>query len=228
MRTHGENDESTRNERTGRRRLLIPALAIVAVLGIGGGALALTGGDDGSAREEVAGSGSSAAPGTPGSIEPAAPRDVATAGAAEPPAPGDAAPGNAAPNGTAPSTGPGNAAGPDASTSTSSPVLPSGGPNTYYPAQQNTQFSRYTVHPDGRTLTTRFWGGECATYRVVVDTESATRVAIRVQATDKGGMCTTIAVEVSADVILPTPLGDRAVVDAKTGATITPGGHPLS
>ncbi|MYW05176.1 hypothetical protein GT354_44275, partial [Streptomyces sp. SID3343] len=53
MRTHGENDEGSPTERAGRdpslpaeragrRRLVIPSLAIVAVLGIAGGAWAVS------------------------------------------------------------------------------------------------------------------------------------------------------------------------------------------
>ncbi|MET7302835.1 hypothetical protein [Embleya sp. NPDC005575] len=200
MRTHGEHDEGIRPEPTARRRPLIVGLAIVAVLGIGGGTWAVLGNEK-SPRTTTAD------PGAGASIEPVAP-----GGAAVPTRPG--APASA------------NAAGPD--TSTSSPNLPAGTPHTYYPAQHNTRFSRYAVDPDGRTLTAWLWGGQCETDRLVVASESATQIAIRVEVTPTADMCTDMAVENKANVTLPTSLGARTLVDADTGARITPGGNPFS
>jgi hypothetical protein len=200
MRTHGEHDADIRPEPSAHRRPLIVGLAIVAVLGVGGGAWAVLG-DEESPRSTTAD------PGAGASSEPGAP-----AGGTVQARPGTPASGNAA--------------GPD--TSTSSPNLPSGTPHTFYPAQDNTRFSRYTVAPDGRTLTAWLWGGQCETDRLVVASESATQVAVRVEITRIGDMCTEMAVENKANVTLPTPLGTRALVDAETGARITPGGKPFS
>ncbi|MFF7243905.1 hypothetical protein ACFZBU_08405 [Embleya sp. NPDC008237] len=200
MRTHGEHDEGIRPEPTARRRPLVVGLAIVAVLGIGGGTWAVLG-DDGSPRSDTADRAGSAA------TRPAAPSADPAQG--RPSAPASA-----------------NGAGPD--TSTSSPNLSPGTPHTYYPAQQDTRFSRYTVAPDGRTLTAWLWGGQCETDRLLVASESATQVAIRVEVTRTGDVCTEMAVENKADVTLPTPLGTRTLVDAETGARITPGGNPFS
>ncbi|MYS87102.1 hypothetical protein [Embleya scabrispora] len=200
MRTHGEHDADIRPEPPARRRPLIVGLAIVAVLGVGGGAWAVLG-DEESPRSTTAD------PGAAASSEPGAPAGETV----------QARPGTPAS---------GNAAGPD--TSTSSPNLPSGAPHTFYPAQDDTRFSRYTVAPDGRTLTAWLWGGQCETNRLVVASESATQVAVRVEITRIGDMCTDMAVENKANVTLPTPLGTRALVDAETGARITPGGKPFS
>ncbi|MFI1579396.1 hypothetical protein [Embleya sp. NPDC020630] len=200
MRIHGEPDDRIRPEPSARRRPLITVLAIVGVLGIGGGAWALQGdGDEGSPRS------SAADPSAPAQIEPAAPSDAR------------ARPG-------APATG--NGAGPD--TSTSSPVLPGAAPHTYHPAQPNTRFSRYTVAPDGRALTAWLWGGQCESDRLVVTSDTADAVAVRVEVTRTGDVCTDMAVENKADVMLPTPLGARRLVDAETGATVTPGGNPFT
>ncbi|MFI1381236.1 hypothetical protein [Embleya sp. NPDC020886] len=203
MRTHGEHDADLRPEPTAPRRPLIVGLAIVAVLGIGGGTWAVLGDGD-SPRPSVAGP---ADRGGPAAVDPAAP----SAG------PAQAHPG-------APATG--NGANPGGSTS--SPNLSPGAAHTYYPAQRDTRFSRYTLAPDGRTLTAWLWTGQCERDRLVVARESAGQVAIRVEITPLADVCTDMAVENSVNVTLPTPLGTRAVVDAETGATITPGGNPFS
>ncbi|WP_406295874.1 hypothetical protein OG948_11155 [Embleya sp. NBC_00888] len=220
MRTHGEHDEGIRPEPTARRRPLIVGLAIVAVLGVGGGTWAVLGGEE-SPRSTTAdpGAGAPVEPGAPtgGSTRPDAGAQQPS-GATEPGGAAQARPG-------APAAGD-NAAGPDASTS--SPNLPTGPPHTYYPAQDNTRFSRYTVAPDGRTLTAWLWGGQCESNRLVIASESATRVAIRVETTRTGDVCTEMAVENKANVTLPTPLGTRTLVDAETGAPVTPGGKPFS
>ncbi|MGW1993524.1 hypothetical protein [Embleya sp. NPDC001921] len=226
MPIHGEHDEGIRPEPTERRRPLIVGLAIVAVLGVGGGTWAVLGGEE-SPRSTTADSGA-AAP-----IEPGAPTGGATHPGAAAQQPGGATqPGGAVQPGGAAQARPGapaagdNAAGPD--TSTSSPNLPTGAPHTYYPAQDNTRFSRYTVAPDGRTLTAWSWGGQCETNRLVVASESATQVAVRMETTRTGDVCTEMAVEIKANVTLPTPLGTRTLVDAETGAPVTPGGKPFS
>ncbi|MFE5328362.1 hypothetical protein ACFRCG_18485 [Embleya sp. NPDC056575] len=213
MRIHGEPDDRIRPEPTARRRPLITVLAIVGVLGIGGGAWALQGdGDEGSPRS------SAADPSAPAQIEPAAPGGAASG--APPAAPSDAA--RARPG------APGGDSGSGPDTSTSSPVLPGAAPHTYHPAQPNTRFSRYTVAPDGRALTAWLWGGQCESDRLVVASDTADAVAVRVEVTRTGDVCTDMAVENKADVMLPTPLGARRLVDAETGATITPGGNPFT
>jgi hypothetical protein len=214
MRTHDENHEGTPAEpveRTGQRRLLIPSLAIVAVLGIAGGAWAVSRGDDSPARAEV-GTGP-----VGGQAEPAPVLGSGVAVQVEPAPAGSAAPATAFPG--APSTGD--------SAATSAPA-PGGAPHTYYPAQRNSAFSRYTLAPDGRTLTTWFWGGACESARTLFVSQSADRVSVRIETIPEAGQCIDLGVEHSSDVTLPTPLGERDVVDAATGAVVTAGGNPFA
>ncbi|MYW06603.1 hypothetical protein GT354_51665, partial [Streptomyces sp. SID3343] len=116
---------------------------------------------------------------------------------------------------------------PDGDTVSTTAPTPGDVPHTYYPGQQNTAFSRYTLAPDGRTLTTWFWGGACESARALFVSQSPTRVAIRIETIPQGDQCIDLAVEHKSDVTLPTPLGERDVVDATTGAVVVPGGNPF-
>ena len=198
MRTHGENEEGTRTEPAGRRRYLIPGLAIVAVLGVAGGALAVSLNDGKSVHD----------PRTPAGRAIDSPPATAGAHDAADPVPPTAAP--ADPGG-----------------STAHAVSPPSGGTTHFPSQPNSRFSRYTLGPDGRTLTAWFWGGACETNRLIVAADAPTSVAVRIETTPTADMCIDIAKEDRAQVTLPTPLGSRTVVDAETGAALTPGGNPV-
>ncbi|MFC9426118.1 hypothetical protein [Streptomyces sp. NPDC056987] len=73
----------------------------------------------------------------------------------------------------------------------------------------------------GRTLTLHFTGGVCDTYGATAD-ESGTAVKVKVVVTDPDPerLCVAMAKEQSVEVTLDKPLGDRQVVDAKTGEKI--------
>ena len=75
---------------------------------------------------------------------------------------------------------------------------------------------------DGRTLTLVGWGGACADYAAIAD-ESADAVKVQIVGKSTVGpdqACIEIALELRLEVTLDAPLGDRAVIDATTGARI--------
>jgi hypothetical protein len=75
---------------------------------------------------------------------------------------------------------------------------------------------------DGRTLTLVGWGGACADYAAVAD-ESADAVKVQIVGKSTTGpdqACIEIALELRLEVVLDAPLGDRAVIDATTGARV--------
>ncbi|MGW6743859.1 hypothetical protein ACWGDX_24575 [Streptomyces sp. NPDC055025] len=74
---------------------------------------------------------------------------------------------------------------------------------------------------DGRTLSLRFLGGVCGTYRAHAD-ESGTAVKVRISHTSSGPdqVCVAMAKAQTAKVTLERPLGERRVVDAVTGEPV--------
>ncbi|MDT9684541.1 hypothetical protein RND61_21140 [Streptomyces sp. TRM76323] len=71
--------------------------------------------------------------------------------------------------------------------------------------------------PQDRRLRLSFGGGACSSYLVRVE-ETATQVRLRLfEIPDGAGACPSIALSVSATVVLEEPVGDRAVVSAVTG-----------
>ncbi|MFF0448416.1 hypothetical protein ACFYT4_18730 [Streptomyces sp. NPDC004609] len=93
------------------------------------------------------------------------------------------------------------------------------GPSRALPGQS---VESYTVQ--GRTLTVRFTGGVCAAYGAKAsETGRQVRVTITESHPDPGRVCIAVAVPVTAKVTLDAPLGDREVVDARTGKAIKPG-----
>ncbi|MFF9145420.1 hypothetical protein ACF1BN_11260 [Streptomyces sp. NPDC014861] len=73
----------------------------------------------------------------------------------------------------------------------------------------------FTVRPDGRTLALTFWGGVCSTYTAHA-AEDARQVRVRIdeKPADPDRVCILVAKEVTVEVALKAPLGDRPVVDA--------------
>ncbi|MFN8146686.1 MAG: hypothetical protein U0R76_04380 [Candidatus Nanopelagicales bacterium] len=87
------------------------------------------------------------------------------------------------------------------------------------PVSPGYRVSSYSVSSDGRELTLRTEGGVCTDYAGAVD-ETATTVTATVTGTPSGGagqVCPAIAKAVEVTVALQTPLGDRTVVDSRTG-----------
>ncbi|GBQ01062.1 hypothetical protein SSP531S_24920 [Streptomyces spongiicola] len=79
----------------------------------------------------------------------------------------------------------------------------------------------YAVAKDGRTLTLRFWGGVCSTYSAEAEeTGSEVKVKIIVSRPDPGRVCILIAKELTEEVTLSEPLGDRTVVDEESGDAV--------
>ncbi|MEU6058194.1 hypothetical protein [Streptomyces sp. NPDC047097] len=74
---------------------------------------------------------------------------------------------------------------------------------------------------DGKTLTARFWGGVCSTFTLRAE-ETAERVALTVgeKPSSPGRACIAIAEEQTVEVALKEPLGDRRVVDARSGERV--------
>ncbi|NJP99761.1 hypothetical protein [Streptomyces zingiberis] len=85
-----------------------------------------------------------------------------------------------------------------------------------------TQVTSYEA--DGRTLTVRFWGGVCTDYTVTAEPRGE-RVEVRIEGTEKepGRMCVKKAERMTEKVTLDEPLGDRAVVDARSGDRVPEG-----
>ncbi|MGP4113067.1 hypothetical protein ACTWP5_19410 [Streptomyces sp. 4N509B] len=73
----------------------------------------------------------------------------------------------------------------------------------------------------GRTLTVTFWGGVCGDH-VATAEESDERVVVRVEATspDPDTQCIALAEQMTTEVELAEPVGDRSVVDGR-GEPIT-------
>ncbi|MGW6539329.1 hypothetical protein ACWGBV_21625 [Streptomyces sp. NPDC055051] len=73
----------------------------------------------------------------------------------------------------------------------------------------------FTVRPDGRTLALTFWGGVCSTYTAHA-AEDARQVRVRIdeKPAHPDRVCILVAKEVTVEVALKAPLGDRPVVDA--------------
>jgi hypothetical protein len=74
----------------------------------------------------------------------------------------------------------------------------------------------------GRTLTLVGWGGACADYAAIAE-ESADSVKVQIVGKSTIGpdqACIEIALELRLEVTLDAPLGDRAVIDATTGARV--------
>ncbi|GGY53209.1 hypothetical protein [Streptomyces omiyaensis] len=73
----------------------------------------------------------------------------------------------------------------------------------------------FTVRPDGRTLALTFWGGVCSTYTAhAAEDPRQVRVRIDEKPQDPGRACILVAQEITVEVTLEAPLGDRPVVDA--------------
>lgn len=74
----------------------------------------------------------------------------------------------------------------------------------------------YTVA--GKTLTVRFWGGVCESYSVSAkESSSQVKLEIKGKRLHPGRPCILIAKQIDKKVELDKPLGDRKVVDARTG-----------
>lgn len=73
----------------------------------------------------------------------------------------------------------------------------------------------------GKTLTVRFWGGVCESYAVSAE-ESASQVKLTIKSKrlHPGRPCILIAKLIEKKVELDKPLGDRKVVDARTGRAV--------
>lgn len=77
----------------------------------------------------------------------------------------------------------------------------------------------YTVA--GKTLTVRFWGGVCESYSVSAkESSSQVKLEIKGKRLHPGRPCILIAKQIDKKVELDKPLGDRKVVDARTGEAV--------
>ncbi|MES4906734.1 MULTISPECIES: hypothetical protein [unclassified Streptomyces] len=97
---------------------------------------------------------------------------------------------------------------------------PSGTSPSTKPGEENVDdITSYTV--DGKSLTVRFWGGVCERYSVsAVESSSQVKVEIKGKRLHPGRPCILIAKQIDKKVELDKPLGDRKVVDARTGETV--------
>ncbi|MFF9341949.1 MULTISPECIES: hypothetical protein [unclassified Streptomyces] len=79
----------------------------------------------------------------------------------------------------------------------------------------------FTVGGDGRTLAVTFWGGACSTYTAHAS-EDPRRVEVRIdeKPDEPGRACILIAEEITVEVTLEAPLGDRPVVDAASDEAV--------
>ncbi|MFG3469104.1 hypothetical protein [Streptomyces sp. NPDC047982] len=74
---------------------------------------------------------------------------------------------------------------------------------------------------DGRTLSVTFWGGVCSTYAASAAEDGKTvRVTVTESKQEGKKVCVTMAEELTRTVTLDAPLGDRAVIDAASGARV--------
>jgi hypothetical protein len=97
-----------------------------------------------------------------------------------------------------------------------------GGPATDVPAD-GSRFSSVTRGADGRSLVVTFYGGvpECYSYTVrAAETGREVRLSVVEERTAGDKPCIDLAMEISRTVRLDTPLGQRTVVDAETGAAV--------
>ncbi|MFE5796200.1 hypothetical protein ACFQ8C_26975 [Streptomyces sp. NPDC056503] len=79
----------------------------------------------------------------------------------------------------------------------------------------------FTVDGDGRTLAVTFWGGVCSTYTAhVVEDPRQVRVRIGEKPQDPDRACILVAKEITVEVTLGAPLGDRPVVDAASDEAV--------
>lgn len=104
---------------------------------------------------------------------------------------------------------PGDGDGDDASTS--SPAEP-GGPSAGRPVRTATHVDEYGE--GDRTLTVHFWGGVCDDHTATAE-ESGESVTVRItgKPRDPDGVCVMIAEEMTAEVELDRPVGDRRLLD---------------
>ncbi|MGO4424964.1 hypothetical protein AB4Z54_41320, partial [Streptomyces sp. MCAF7] len=73
----------------------------------------------------------------------------------------------------------------------------------------------------GKTLTVRFWGGVCESYSVSAkESSSQVKLEIKGKRLHPGRPCILIAKQIDKKVELDKPLGDRKVVDARTGEAV--------
>ncbi|MFF4176082.1 hypothetical protein [Streptomyces sp. NPDC001750] len=74
---------------------------------------------------------------------------------------------------------------------------------------------------DGRNLSVTFWGGVCGTYAAsAAEDGKAVRVTVTESKQEGKKVCVTMAQELTRTVTLDAPLGDRAVIDAASGARV--------
>ncbi|WP_327119345.1 hypothetical protein OG206_23800 [Streptomyces sp. NBC_01341] len=105
---------------------------------------------------------------------------------------------------------------PDHLTPRSTPPAPE---PTKDPGARNRAITSYSA--DGRTLEVTFWGGVCSTYAArATESGSAVRVTVTESVREPGKACVMIAKELTRKVTLDTPLGERTVVDAESGARV--------
>lgn len=92
-------------------------------------------------------------------------------------------------------------------------------PSTGTGSSRVDDITSYSV--SGKTLTVRFWGGVCESYSVSAE-ESASQVKLEIKGKrlHPGRPCILIAKLIEKKVELDKPLGDRKVVDARTGQAV--------
>jgi hypothetical protein len=97
---------------------------------------------------------------------------------------------------------------------------PSGTSPSTRPGEEHVDdITSYTV--DGKSLTVRFWGGVCESYSVSAkESSSQVKLEIKGKRLHPGRPCILIAKQIDKKVELDKPVGDRKVVDARTGETV--------
>ncbi|MFF4648931.1 hypothetical protein [Streptomyces sp. NPDC001380] len=181
------------------------ALAVVAVLAVGGGtALAVRGGDG----PATAGAGRSpgATATAPATVVPGAPGKAGPSGSATPSGEGKAPlrPGKGGPTEVRPPDWPEGSAPPDRA----------GGP------------APRSWTADGNRLSVWFWAGVCQKFALRADESRDGVVAVRVVVAEPappGQVCPMIAKYQRVEAVLQRPVGDRSVVDAATGRPLPHG-----
>ncbi|MFF5501827.1 hypothetical protein [Streptomyces roseolus] len=79
----------------------------------------------------------------------------------------------------------------------------------------------FTVGGDGRTLKVTFWGGVCHAYTAhAAEDPRQVRVRIDEKPLDPDRACALVAKEITVEVTLAAPLGDRPLVDAASGEAV--------
>lgn len=79
----------------------------------------------------------------------------------------------------------------------------------------------FTVGGDGRTLAVTFWGGVCHAYTAhAAEDPRQVRVRIEEKPLDPDRACILVAKEITVEVTLAAPLGDRPVVDAASDEAV--------